>query len=84
MSTADDIVILSAVRTPMGALLGSFSALSASDLGAVAIKAAVARAGLKPEQINDVIMGNVLGAGQGQALPVRPAARPGCPTTLPR
>lgn len=74
MSTADDIVILSAVRTPMGALLGSFSALSASDLGAVAIKAAVARAGLKPEQINDVIMGNVLGAGQGQA-PARQASR---------
>ncbi|WP_029889881.1 thiolase family protein [Polycyclovorans algicola] len=74
MSTADDIVILSAVRTPMGALLGSFSALSASDLGAVAIKAAVERAGLKPEQINDVIMGNVLGAGQGQA-PARQASR---------
>lgn len=74
MSTHDDIVILSAVRTPMGALLGSFSALSASELGAVAIKAAVERAGLKPEQINDVIMGNVLGAGQGQA-PARQASR---------
>ena len=74
MSTPDDIVILSAVRTPMGALLGSFSALSASDLGAVAIRAAVERAGLKPEQIDDVIMGNVLGAGQGQA-PARQASR---------
>ena len=74
MSNTDDIVILSAVRTPMGALLGCFSALSASDLGAVAIRAAVERAGLKPEQINDVIMGNVLGAGQGQA-PARQASR---------
>lgn len=74
MSNTDDIVILSAVRTPMGALLGCFSALSASDLGAVAIRAAVDRAGLKPEQINDVIMGNVLGAGQGQA-PARQASR---------
>lgn len=74
MSTADDIVILSAVRTPMGALLGSFSALTASDLGAIAIRAAVARAGIKPEQVSDVIMGNVLGAGQGQA-PARQASR---------
>jgi acetyl-CoA C-acetyltransferase len=74
MSTADDIVILSAVRTPMGALLGGFSGLSASDLGAAAIRAAVERAGLQPEQVNDVIMGNVLGAGQGQA-PARQASR---------
>ena len=48
MSNTDDIVILSAVRTPMGALLGCFSALSASDLGAVAIRAAVVRAGPWP------------------------------------
>ncbi|ULQ45439.1 acetyl-CoA C-acyltransferase [Flagellatimonas centrodinii] len=74
MSTADDVVITGLARTPMGALQGAFSTLSASDLGAVAIKAAVARAGIAPEQVEDVIMGNVLGAGQGQA-PARQASR---------
>jgi len=57
----------------MGAMLGSLSGLAANQLGAVAIKAAVERAGLKPEQVNEVIMGNVLQAGQGQA-PARQAA----------
>jgi len=60
------------VRTPMGGMLGDFASLSASDLGAVAIKAAVERAGLKPEQIEEVIFGNCLIAGQGQA-PARQA-----------
>jgi acetyl-CoA C-acetyltransferase len=71
---ADSVVILSAARTPMGALQGCFASLSASDLGAVAMRAAVERAGLAPEQVDDAIMGNVLGAGQGQA-PARQAAR---------
>jgi len=69
---SDPIVIVSAVRTPMGGMLGDFAALSASDLGAVAVKAAVERAGLKPEQIEEVILGNCLMAGQGQA-PARQA-----------
>ena len=69
---SDPIVIVSAVRTPMGAMLGSLSGLAAHELGAIAIKAAVERAGLKAEDVNDVIMGNVLQAGQGQA-PARQA-----------
>lgn len=69
---SDPVVIVSATRTPMGGMLGDFAALSASDLGAVAVKAAVERAGLKPEQIDEVILGNCLMAGQGQA-PARQA-----------
>lgn len=69
---SDSIVIVGAARTPMGAFQGDFSSLTATDLGAVAIKAAVERAGLKPEQIDSVVFGNVLQAGQGQA-PARQA-----------
>ena len=69
----DPIVIVGAARTPMGAFQGDFSSLSASDLGAVAIKAAVERAGIRPEDVQEVIMGNVLPAGQGQA-PARQAS----------
>jgi acetyl-CoA C-acetyltransferase len=69
----DPIVIVGAARTPMGAFQGDFSALSASDLGAVAIRAAVERAGIKPDQVEDVLFGNCLMAGQGQA-PARQAA----------
>ena len=69
---SDPVVIVSATRTPMGGMLGDFASLSASDLGAVAVKAAVERAGLKPEQIDEVILGNCLMAGQGQA-PARQA-----------
>ena len=78
---SDPVVIVSATRTPMGGMLGDFAALSASDLGAVAVKAAVERAGLKPEQIDEVILGNCLMAGQGQApaRQNRPTCRPsGC------
>ena len=57
----------------MGGMLGSLSGLAAHELGSVAIKAAVERAGIKPEQVDEVIMGNVLQAGQGQA-PARQAA----------
>jgi acetyl-CoA C-acetyltransferase len=69
----DPVVIVGAARTPMGGFQGELSPLSASDLGAVAIKAAVERAGIKPEDVQEVIMGNVLSAGQGQA-PARQAA----------
>jgi acetyl-CoA C-acetyltransferase len=69
----DPIVIVGAARTPMGALLGDFASLAASDLGAVAIKAAVERAAVKPTDVDEVIMGNVLPAGQGQA-PARQAS----------
>jgi acetyl-CoA C-acetyltransferase len=68
----DDIVILSGARTPIGSFLGSLSTVPAPRLGATAIKAALERAGVAPEQIEQVIMGNVLQAGQGQA-PARQA-----------
>ena len=70
---SDPIVIVSVARTPMGAMMGSLSGFAAHELGAIAIKAAVGRAGLAPAQVNEVIMGNVLQAGQGQA-PARQAA----------
>ncbi|RQW29818.1 acetyl-CoA C-acyltransferase [Rhodobacteraceae bacterium CH30] len=70
----DPIVIVGMARTAMGGFQGMFAGLSASELGAVAIRAAVARAGLAPESVDEVIMGNVLGAGQGQA-PARQASR---------
>jgi acetyl-CoA C-acetyltransferase len=69
----DPIVIVSIARTPLGAFQGELSSLTASQLGAVAIKAAVSRAGIKPEQVEEVIMGCVLPAGQGQA-PARQAS----------
>ena len=69
---SDPIVIVSAARTPIGGLLGDFSSLSAHQLGAVAIKAAVARAGITGDAVNEVLMGNCLMAGQGQA-PARQA-----------
>jgi acetyl-CoA C-acetyltransferase len=70
---SDPVVIVSAARTPMGGFQGDFAAVSGPQLGSVAIKAAVERAGLKPEQIGEVLMGNVLSAGVGQA-PARQAA----------
>jgi acetyl-CoA C-acetyltransferase len=70
---SDPIVIVSAARTPMGSFQGDFSALSAHDLGGMAIKAAVQRAGISPEAVTEVLFGNCLMAGQGQA-PARQAA----------
>ncbi|WP_367371474.1 acetyl-CoA C-acyltransferase [Pseudomonas lini] len=73
MSHTDPIVIVSAVRTPLGGFLGNFKEVTAAQLGAVAIRAAVERASLQPRDIDEVIMGCVLQAGQGQA-PARQAA----------
>lgn len=72
-SPADPIVILSYARTPMGSFQGALSALSATELGATAVKAAVERAGISGEDVDKVFMGNVLQAGLGQA-PARQAA----------
>ena len=69
----DPIVIVGAARTPMGAFMGDLKSLSAPELGAAAIRAAVVRADVKPEDVQEAIMGNVLSAGQGQA-PARQAA----------
>ncbi|MEW6706011.1 MAG: acetyl-CoA C-acyltransferase [Pseudomonadota bacterium] len=71
---SDPIVIVSAARTPIGGLLGDFSSLQAWELGAIAIKAAVERAGVPGDAVNEVLMGNCLMAGQGQA-PARQAMR---------
>ena len=69
-----DPVLVSAVRTPVGRFLGALSALPATELGARAIRAAIARAGnITPDEIDEVIMGNVVSAGEGQA-PARQAA----------
>jgi len=70
---SDPIVILSYARTPMGSFQGALSPLSATELGATAVKAAVDRAGISGEQVDKVFMGNVLSAGLGQA-PARQAA----------
>ena len=69
----DPIVIVSAARTPMGGFMGDFASLAGPQLGAAAIRAAVERAGIQPEQVQEAIMGNVLQAGVGQA-PARQAA----------
>ena len=70
---SDPVVIVSAARTPMGSFQGDFSSLSAHDLGGAAIKAAMERAGIAPELVSEVLFGNCLMAGQGQA-PARQAA----------
>ncbi len=71
--TTDAIVIVGAARTPLGSFQGDFASLAAHDLGGTAIRAAVARAGIAPELVDEVIFGNCLMAGQGQA-PARQAA----------
>ncbi len=68
-----EVVIVSAVRTPMGSFMGSLSGIPATKLGSVAIKGAIDRAGINVDQVDEVIMGNVLQAGVGQA-PARQAA----------
>ena len=77
---SDSIVIVSAARTPMGSFQSDFASLAAHDLGGVAIKAAVERAGIRPEQVDEVIFGNCLMAGQGQA----PARQAGFKGGLPK
>ena len=82
-TTADPVVIVSGARTPMGSFQGSLAAVTAPELGAASIRAAVARAKVKPEEVSEVLMGCVLPAGQGQA-PARQAARyGGLPDSVP-
>ncbi|WP_279238273.1 acetyl-CoA C-acyltransferase [Agrobacterium tumefaciens] len=73
MAVHDPVVIVGAARTAMGGFQGEFKSVAASDLGAAAIRAAVERAAISPADIDDVLMGCVLSAGQGQA-PARQAA----------
>jgi len=76
-------VIVSAVRTPIGKFLGTLAGIQAPKLGALAVKEAVLRSGLKPEQIDEVIMGNVVGAGLGQNPARQAAIFGGIPDTVP-
>src|SRR3990172_12550644 len=73
MSKEKEAVILSAARTAVGKFQGGLSSITAVKLGAVAVKAAVERAGIDPKDIEEVLMGNVVQAGNGQA-PARQAA----------
>ncbi|QJE73160.1 acetyl-CoA C-acyltransferase [Aerophototrophica crusticola] len=81
--SSDPIVIVAAARTPMGGLMGDLSGLSAAQLGAAAIKAAVERANLDGAAVGEVIMGNVLQAGQGQAPGRQAALGAGLPQSVP-
>jgi len=76
-------VIVSSARTPIGKLSGAFASLTAMDLGGVAIKAALERGGVGPEQVDYVIMGHELQAGQGQITARQAAGKAGIPMTVP-
>ena len=80
---ARDVVIVGAARTPVGSFLGTLSPLTAPQLGAIAIKAALERAGVDPGKVEEVWMGNVLQAGQGQAPGRQAAIYAGIPDTVP-
>ena len=83
MSSGREVVIVGAARTPIGSFLGSLAAVPAPRLGAVAIKAALERAGVAPAAVDEVIMGNVLQAGVGQAPARQAALFAGLPETTP-
>lgn len=78
-----DVVIVSAVRTPVGTFMGQLGNTAAVDLGAVVIKEAINRAGIKPEQVNEVIMGNVIQAGLGQNPARQASMKAGIPKEVP-
>lgn len=78
-----DVVIVGAVRTPIGSFNGSLAKLSAIDLGVVAAKAAIERAGIEPDVIDEVLIGNILSAGLGQNPARQIAIGAGIPTTTP-
>ncbi len=78
-----EVYIVSAARTPIGSFLGSLSSVSATDLGATAIKGAVERSGISVENIDEVFMGNVLQAGVGQAPARQAALKAGLTNTVP-
>lgn len=75
--------IISGARTPIGSFLGSYKSFSATDLGGVAVKAAIQRSGISLDAIEEVIMGNVVQAGVGQAPARQAALKAGLPTTIP-
>lgn len=78
-----EVVIVAAVRTPIGSFGGSLKDISTVELGSLVIKNAIERAGLEPEQVDEVIMGNVLGAGLGQNVARQMSVHAGVPVTVP-
>lgn len=78
-----EVVIVSAVRTPIGSFGGTLKDVSAADLGAIVIKEAVNRAGVKPELVEEVLMGNVIQAGLGQNIARQAAVKAGLPVEIP-
>jgi acetyl-CoA C-acetyltransferase len=82
MGKETEAVILSAVRTPIGKFQGALSGLPATRLGAIAVKAAVERAGIDPNEIEEVLMGNVVQAGEGQAPARQAGIGGGVPATI--
>jgi acetyl-CoA C-acetyltransferase len=82
MSGIKQAVIVSAVRTPVGKLLGALKSFKATDLGAIVVREAVKRAGVKPEEVDEVIMGCVIQAGLGQNPARQAALRGGLPDTV--
>src|SRR5215475_10111905 len=76
-------VIVAGARTPIGKLSGALASFSAMDLGGLAIKAALERAGVRPDQVDYVFMGQVLLAGQGQITARQAAVKAGIPMTVP-
>ncbi|HKK30748.1 MAG TPA: acetyl-CoA C-acetyltransferase, partial [Alphaproteobacteria bacterium] len=80
---SNDVVIAQAARTPIGAFNGALASSPASELGTIALKEAIARAGIAAEEISEVIMGNVLTAGQGQNPARQAAIRAGVPEMVP-
>src|SRR3954468_19249964 len=83
MAALPAVYIVGAARTPIGSYLGALSSLPAPRLGAIAIRAAVERAGLAPDLVGEVFMGNVLSAGIGQAPARQAAIYAGIPTSVP-
>src|SRR5256714_2064907 len=82
MSSIKQAVIISAVRTPVGKLLGALKSFKATDLGAIVVREALRRAGVKPEDVDEVIMGCVIQAGVGQNPARQAALRGGLPDTV--
>ncbi|NGX98931.1 MAG: acetyl-CoA C-acetyltransferase, partial [Candidatus Afipia apatlaquensis] len=80
---SDDVVIVSAARTPVGTFNGAFANIPAHELGAVAIKAALERAGIEPARVSEVIMGQILTAAQGQNPARQAAMKAGIPVESP-
>ena len=80
---SESIVIVGAKRTPIGAMQGKFNSLAAPQLGAVAVRAALEQAGVGPGEVDDLLMGCVLPAGQGQAPARQAALKAGLPQSVP-